>query len=213
MIYLITNTKTNDSYVGKTINSIQQRWAGHCYSAKYGSQTYLHRAIRKYGEDAFKLDILEEKHYNINESEKKWIKELDPCYNMTKGGDGGWINDQTGKKWKVEDSSNMGEYFTSGRVHQSNAWINATTGGGNYQCDYTITTPWGEFETWKEAVNTAKLLRKEGRKDVVTDGGTLKKYCKENTKLNQEGRRTFPDWRGKYTHDIGFGYASKRQGP
>lgn len=209
MIYLITNTLTNDTYVGKTINTVEQRWRGHCYSAKYGSTTHLHRAIRKYGEVSFRIDILEESPYNINESEIHWIAKLNPKYNMTKGGDGGWINDQTGKTWKVEDSSRMGGYFTSGRVHKSEAWINSTTGGNNYQCNYIITTPWGEFDTWKDATDSAKELRKQGRKDVVTDGKTLKQYCMENTYLNPEGRRTFPEWRGKNTHDIGFGYASK----
>lgn len=209
MIYIITNTVTKDTYIGKTINSIKRRWRGHCYSANYGSETHLHRAIRKYGVHSFIVEELDNDYEDINVAEKYWIAKLSPSYNMTDGGDGGWINDQTGNTWKVKDTSNMGEYFRSGRVHKSENWINATTGGNNYQCDYIITTPWGDFETWKDATETARFLRQQGRKDVITDGKTLKKYCLENIKLNPEGRRTLPEWRGKHTQEIGFGYRKK----
>ena len=210
IIYLFENMITGGTYVGKSVNTLEKRWRGHLYDVRYGSQTHFHRAIRKYGAEWFFGVVLEENPDCINQAEKHWISRLNPSYNMTEGGDGGWINDQTGNTWKVKDSSRMGKYFASGRVHKSEAWINSTTGGNNYQCHYVITTPWGEFETWRDATNAAKELRRQGRKDVVTDGATLKKYCTENTLLNKEGRRTFPDWRGKYTHDIGFGYASKR---
>lgn len=210
MIYLITNKQTGDTYVGKTIRTLPQRLEGHFRDVKYGSNTHLHRAMRKYGNHNFQIELLQEHHDDINDAEIQWIAKLDPTYNMTKGGDGGWIHDQTGNTWKVKDSSKMGITFKNGGNHTSK-WEKAVTGGNNYQCNYIITTPWGEFETWRDATNTAKELRKTGRNDVVTDGATLKKYCKENIKLNEEGRRTYPTWRGKYTHDIGFKYELKGQ--
>lgn len=87
MIYLITNTVNNKRYIGKTIRAVEERWYYHLDSAlKRNSQTHLHRAIRKYGADAFVIEGLCD---GLNDEEIKMIAELKPEYNMTKGGDGG----------------------------------------------------------------------------------------------------------------------------
>ena len=91
-IYQITNNLTNESYVGKTINQIEKRFYQHKYNAlKNKSQTYLHRSIRKYGEDNFTVCLLDEANCitELNQKEIIWIEKLSPKYNMTKGGDGG----------------------------------------------------------------------------------------------------------------------------
>jgi len=202
MIYLVTNRKNGKRYIGKTSRGLNVRWYHHCRSAKYGSLTYFHRAIRKYGDESFELAVLDEEYSNA--AERRWIEQLRPEYNMTEGGDGGWIHDQTGNRWKVSDSSRMGKSFREGNHHSSN-WRESVSGGNNYQCIYTITTPWGVFETWKDATTQARKLRSQGRRDVVTDVKTLQLYCKQGKILSDEGRRTYPPWRGKHTHDIGFG--------
>jgi group I intron endonuclease len=84
IIYCITNTINSKQYIGKTQFSVEKRFKKHVYSANAGSNTYFHKAIRKYGIKAFKLDIIEE-----SDNEKYWISQLNPEYNMTKGGDGG----------------------------------------------------------------------------------------------------------------------------
>ena len=91
-IYQITNKLTNDSYIGKTINQIQKRFYQHKYNAlNKKSQTYLHRAIRKYGEHNFNICLLDEANNipELNQKEIIWIEKFSPKYNMTKGGDGG----------------------------------------------------------------------------------------------------------------------------
>jgi group I intron endonuclease len=90
-VYKIINKITSDIYIGKTTNPISVRFNRHCYLASLGSDTYLHRAIRKYGQDNFEVTFLEE-YENLellNEGEKCWINNLKPNYNMTIGGDGG----------------------------------------------------------------------------------------------------------------------------
>ncbi len=73
-------------------------------------------------------------------------------------------------------------------------------------------TPWGKFETYRAALTEAKRLRKEEkRKDVISDGETLRKYCESCIVLNKNGRRTFPEWRGKDTTQLGF-YRKKKNG-
>lgn len=91
IIYQITNTVTNEFYVGKSVRSLKIRWAAHVRHARKPSvQTHLHRAIRKYGKNAFTLCVLETltPEQNIDEREKYYIGSLLPEYNHTPGGDG-----------------------------------------------------------------------------------------------------------------------------
>lgn len=110
-IYIITNTTNENFYIGKTKKSIEDRFIEHKYSAKIGSDYYLHRAIRKYGEENFRIDQLE---FLVDENlsgerEKFWIHELKPDYNMTSGGEGGdyW----KGKTFSEEHRYKLGKSF------------------------------------------------------------------------------------------------------
>lgn len=86
-IYRITNTINSKFYIGKTTKTIEERFRRHYYSHR-NQNTYLYKAMRKYGIDNFKIDIIEETEFP-NEREMYWIDLLDPHYNMTRGGDGG----------------------------------------------------------------------------------------------------------------------------
>lgn len=88
IIYKITNLLNQKFYIGKTSKTVEERFIGHCYDVKYGSQTHFHKAIRKFGKENFKLEIIEETD-NADEREIFWISELNPEYNSTKGGEGG----------------------------------------------------------------------------------------------------------------------------
>lgn len=204
MIYRITNVVTGDFYIGKTKNTVEKRWCMHKRNAGRGIETHFYRSIRKYGVENFKVDILEDcDSICDNEKEKYWIKKLKPQYNMTAGGDGGWIKDQTGNHWKVRDASKMGRAWREGKQREVIDYKQISD-GNNYQSKYYIFTPWGKYETWKRACSEAKKLKKQGKDDVITDVATLRKYCKEDIILSNEGRRTYPDWRGKSTKQLGF---------
>lgn len=91
VIYSITNKVNNKTYVGKTIKSVDERFNAHINTAKYGSQSHLHRAIRKYGKNNFIVSILEDNilsEVTLTEREIFWINKLNPEYNMTLGGEG-----------------------------------------------------------------------------------------------------------------------------
>ena len=60
LIYKITCQTTQQSYIGKTRSTQQQRWYQHCSDAKRGSDKDLHQAIREYGDDAFQITTLQE---------------------------------------------------------------------------------------------------------------------------------------------------------
>jgi hypothetical protein len=93
-------------YVGQTTRTLKQRKSSHLSSSKKGSTYYLHRAIRKYGAENFKWEVI----YNasseeeLNEKETFFIKEYNTNsqdgYNLTEGGRGirGWKHSELTKE-------------------------------------------------------------------------------------------------------------------
>jgi len=88
MIYLIENILTSEKYVGYTGQSLEKRFSKHIQNARTSGETYLYRAIRKYGEHNFQIKCLQEDG-SLEKDESKWIELLKPEYNMTNGGEGG----------------------------------------------------------------------------------------------------------------------------
>ena len=90
-LYIISNIITGDTYVGKTQSGFENRFRRHIYAANAGSNTYLHRAIRKYGEENFSTKLLESQvpATLCSVAERNWIEFLKPTYNLTDGGEGG----------------------------------------------------------------------------------------------------------------------------
>jgi group I intron endonuclease len=89
IIYRLTNTINQKTYIGLTTKTLDERWRGHVSNANCGSSYHLHKAIRKYGEDAFTREVLEETTTDLmNGRERYWIAECSPEYNMTSGGEG-----------------------------------------------------------------------------------------------------------------------------
>jgi group I intron endonuclease len=94
MAFLYQLTAPNGkSYLGITVNAPEKRWGGHAASAKKDSLLAIHCAIRKYGWDNFKKEVLVEgSTAYIKELEVKAILAFNTLapfgYNLTKGGDG-----------------------------------------------------------------------------------------------------------------------------
>lgn len=97
-IYRIKNRLNGKSYIGKTVNTAEDRLRNHIRLSNNGSDTLLHRAMRKYGSENFVTEILFQpfNHRDLNYFEKMFIQMYDCCsldgnekgYNMTRGGDG-----------------------------------------------------------------------------------------------------------------------------
>ncbi len=100
-IYCITNLINNKKYIGKTeLDNPNDRLQGHIEAAKYGSNYLIHKAIRKYGVEQFRFDVIES-YENIDSkqlSERETINIVSRNsyafapgghgYSMIKGGDG-----------------------------------------------------------------------------------------------------------------------------
>ena len=88
-LYKITNTKTNEYYVGKHIGRTQENSRGKLY---WGSGKRITRQIKKYGTEIFKYEILcisnEDYIYELESKyvTKELIQEDKLCLNITPGG-------------------------------------------------------------------------------------------------------------------------------
>lgn len=93
-IYCITNKINGKQYVGKTCDTIEQRFKEHISSinTQRDKKRPLYSAMRKYGVDNFVISLLEEcPEKEADERECFWINKLNTYnngYNATMGGDG-----------------------------------------------------------------------------------------------------------------------------
>lgn len=92
-IYMHTNTITNKSYIGQTINGMMYRWRSHCRDAEnmVAPNNHFHRAIRKYGNDVWEHQVLidDVPQDLLNEYEQNMIEKYDTFnsgYNSNIGG-------------------------------------------------------------------------------------------------------------------------------
>lgn len=89
-IYMYTNKINGMKYIGQTICKLNKRHHEHLFR----DDSYIDRALRKYGEDSFILEVLEDNIEDsnlLNEREVYWINFYDSFnngYNLTKGGCG-----------------------------------------------------------------------------------------------------------------------------
>ena len=101
VIYCYTNKINGKRYVGQTIQKLRKRHGQHVQSAKFKSDPYdnyspIHCAIRKYGIENFKLEILHiADEYSIDMLERHYIYFLGTLtknnkgYNVSSGGSNG----------------------------------------------------------------------------------------------------------------------------
>ena len=101
-IYCITNKINGKQYVGKTENTIDERWKEHKqdYKKERCEKRPLYDAMFKYGVENFEikeLEYLEQGGKLLSDRETYWIKTLNTYghngYNATKGGDGSTLYD------------------------------------------------------------------------------------------------------------------------
>jgi len=91
-IYKITNKLNGKQYVGQTKTTLYKRFASHVCAANRGSTAIIHNAIRKYGKDAFEVELLQEcqSFDELDQAERRWIAELNTIapngYNVEAGG-------------------------------------------------------------------------------------------------------------------------------
>lgn len=88
VIYQVTNRVNGKFYIGQTIMRINNRWSKHKGDARAGKGWVMAAAIRKYGEDAFDVEVLSghDSKEELNAEEYRLIQLLKPEYNSMGGG-------------------------------------------------------------------------------------------------------------------------------
>ena len=91
IIYKLTNTVTNETYIGVTVvtgraylKSLRSRWIRHIYKAKIGMADYpISISIRTHGEESFTREIitLVRGKKNAFQTESELINEIKPTLN------------------------------------------------------------------------------------------------------------------------------------
>lgn len=98
-IYKIINNQNDKVYIGKTLSSIQHRFAEHCKDSKKETKEIrpLYRAMNKYGIHNFTIELVEEVEISqLSEREQYWIAYYNSYhngYNATLGGEGKQLYD------------------------------------------------------------------------------------------------------------------------
>jgi len=119
-------------YVGYTGGSVRQRWLEHQQEACGGSDRLVCRAIRKYGADSFRTEVLAlcDTEAGARKTEQQWIAQraskAPAGYNATDGGDGrrGFrTSDATKQKISAAKRGAPGRFLTpESRAKISASW-------------------------------------------------------------------------------------------
>ena len=118
-VYKITNTVTNDFYIGSSKN-IKLRWACHKCQSTWNEcpNNPMYIDMQKYGVDKFEFEILEEVEIEkLKEKEQQFIETLKPTYNSNNAN--GWdierrkeYNKEYNKEYHNQLCSYNGENLT-----------------------------------------------------------------------------------------------------
>ena len=102
-IYKITNTVNGKTYIGQTINKVQQRWKEHCKPSR-ASVSVISLAIQKYGKENFVFEVLDtaDSIEELNAKEQMYIASFSCIspngYNLNSGGNNYADSEETRNK-------------------------------------------------------------------------------------------------------------------
>lgn len=117
-IYVIIHVKSGKVYIGKTAVHLHRRWKNHRANLRAGrhANEHLQRAWNKYGEDAFRFQVLEYCPIErLNDREKHHIaiyKRRGMCFNIMDGGEGSPLSEETRKKLSEQHKGKKRPPFT-----------------------------------------------------------------------------------------------------
>ena len=163
MIIYRATSPSGKRYVGQTVHSLERRRREHEYDAQRGASTPFHRAIRKYGADAFAWAVLCECETLeiMNRMEKEFITMYGAMvstrgYNCRDGGDGGGSpNAETRKKNAKGGQANV----ASGHLRK----ISSMAGKARAKQYWSSMTP--EERSVENARRSAKRWAKDGARE------------------------------------------------
>jgi group I intron endonuclease len=174
IIYKITNKKNSLVYVGCTIYSLKKRFNEHLYRCfNTNNNSKLYNSIRKYGQENFTIELIEECDLNvIYEKEKNFIEFYDSYkngLNSTIGGEGclGYTHSQEVRK-KISDVIKNGKSH-KGKTYEEIYGDNATKQKENRSS--SVKNKWNMMteEEKTERVNKTRMAIQEKQSKYGVD--------------------------------------------
>ena len=183
-IYKITNIKSGKMYIGETkLDDPQQRWKGHLQSINRNQGcSALRDAIKKYGKDAFKFEVLiicfdEDRFFYEKEYIKKYNTQVPNGYNILPGGEGGGF---LGKKHTPEALKKISESAKVFREKNPNHYETYREYHIQKTKEANISERLRNSEKWKKAVA-------EGRVGAGRDNN-LPEETKDKISISNKGK-------------------------
>ena len=190
LIYRAVNTVNGKSYIGKTEKSLDTRRDWHLAAAKQKSHFAFHKAIAKYGPDAFEWQELDtsDDATDLSNKEKHYIKLYESFgkngYNMTEGGEGqsGWVpSDRTRTIWSEQRTGrapwnkgmNTSQYKPLSAEQKA---LNQKIANQKRSESLKGRTPWNKSKQW--ATTVYKVYYKDG---TVREGTRLELNLPKST--------------------------------
>lgn len=186
IIYKITNLINNKIYIGLTRNSLDSRWSYHIRDSK-NAKKGIDAAIRKYGKENFKVEIIDETATTLeelNNLEIYYIKLFNSTnnkigYNQTSGG-GGIVNYHHSEETKIKCGSSFRGKHRIKTSDQVDKWRKTYYQNGNNKKDELFC---------KNQSKNLKLAYAEGRRKPNGKGVGGRGKMSEEEKLQNINRQ------------------------
>lgn len=139
IIYKATNLVNGKIYIGKGINFINRK-SHHLMLARKGEGYAFHNAIRKYGEEEFNWTIIDQAYSKeeLNDKEIFWIdyyksfRDYGNGYNLTTGGDGGSLSEESKRKIGIANSGENSAWWGKHHTEETKRKIGEGNMGKKY---------------------------------------------------------------------------------
>jgi group I intron endonuclease len=205
-IYKIINKKNGLIYVGCTINSLEKRFNEHlyrCFKTDYKSKLY--NSMKKYGQDNFTIELIEECDLDmIYETEKKYVESYDSYnngLNSTFGGEG-----CLGYTHSPEIRQKISENTKNGNSHKGKTYEELYGDKADEEREkrrLSVKKGWesmSDEDKQKRIIKTIETLRKTSKYgvDLVVD---IKNKLKEGYKIKQL-KELYPDVKENFFYNI-----------
>ena len=205
-IYKITNKENGLIYIGCTINTLDKRFGEHlsrCLTSTHKSKLY--NSMKKYGQENFIIELIEECDLNIiYETEKKYIEQYDSYnngLNSTIGGEGclGYTHSPE-KKVKISES------LKNGNSHKGKTYEELYGDKADEQREkrrLSVKQGWGSIsdEDKNKRVNSIKTSIRENSKYGIDLVKEIKQKINEGVKI-KELKKIYPQVYGNFFYDI-----------
>lgn len=130
LIYKITNLINNKVYIGLTTHSLEYRWSRHKTEGRNkNNNKHLYRSIRKYGEENFSIEKIDESSdlSILGELERHYIdlyksRNPDWGYNLTAGGERNQWDANPSAKLSYNDVVLIREIYAMKELELSDCW-------------------------------------------------------------------------------------------